>query len=128
MESTANALCRDEAIRSVAGAEIPNHLRDSILRLVEQQAIEAEEQARALAEAQGGPSRGRDTWEMDGEHDDDADVRRVRVAGAGDASGDEDAEGDKEKTVDVGRISISDDSDCRDIKSNHSMDLVTDTM
>lgn len=39
---------------------------------------------------------------MDGEHDDDADVRRVRVAGAGDASGDEDAEGDKDKTVDVG--------------------------
>lgn len=92
--------CRDEAIRSVAGAEIPNHLRDSILRLVEQQAIEAEEQARALAEAQGGPSRS--TWEMDGEQDED-DVRRVKVGGAGDASGDEDAEGDKDKTVDVSR-------------------------
>lgn len=81
----------------MAGTEIPNHLRDSILRLVENQAIEAEEQARALAEAHGT----RLVPELDVEQDED-EGRRVRVAGEGDASGDEDAEGDKDKTVDVG--------------------------
>lgn len=95
-----DGLLRDEAISTVAGTEIPNHLRDSILRLVENQAIEAEEQARALAEAHGG---GRASWDVDGEQDED-DTRRVRLAGEGDASGDEEAEGDKDKVVDVREV------------------------
>lgn len=91
----------DEAISSVAGTEIPNHLRDSILRLVENQAIEAEEQARALAEAHGtSPSR---YLEVDGEQDEE-EGRRVRVAGEGDDSGAEDAEGDEDKMVDVSSL------------------------
>lgn len=91
----------DEAISSVAGTEIPNHLRDSILRLVENQAIEAEEQARALAEAHGTTRQ----LDMDGEQDEE-DGRRVRVAGEGDDSGAEDAEGDEDKVVDVRSIPL----------------------
>jgi hypothetical protein len=83
----------------LGGAGIPNHLRDSIFRLVENQAIEAEEQERALAEARGEPSRGRRQYD-DVDHDEE-DHSRVRVVGEGDASGDEDVEGDSDKVVDV---------------------------
>ena len=89
----------DEAIATLGGAGIPNHLRDSIFRLVENQAIEAEEQERALAEARGEPSRSRRQYD-DHDHDEE-DVSRVRVVGEGDASGDEDIEGDADKIVDV---------------------------
>jgi activating signal cointegrator complex subunit 2 len=67
--------------------------------LVENQAIEAEEQERALAEARGESSRGRRVYD-DVDHDEE-DVSRVRVVGEGDASGDEDVEGDADKVVDV---------------------------
>jgi len=89
----------DEAIATLGGAGIPNHLRDSIFRLVENQAIEAEEQERALAEARGEPSRSRRQYD-DLDHDEE-DVSRVRIVGEGDASGDEDVEGDADKVVDV---------------------------
>jgi hypothetical protein len=89
----------DEAIATLGGAGIPNHLRDSIFRLVENQAIEAEEQERALAEARGESSRSRRQYD-DHDHDEE-DVSRVRVVGEGDASGDEDIEGDADKVVDV---------------------------
>jgi hypothetical protein len=89
----------DDAIAEIGGAGIPNHLRDSIFRLVENQAIEAEEQERALAEARGESSRGRRVYD-DVDHDEE-DVSRVRVVGEGDASGDEDVEGDADKVVDV---------------------------
>jgi len=92
-------MTRDEAIATLGGAGIPNHLRDSIFRLVENQAIEAEEQERALAEARGEPSRSRRQYD-DLDHDEE-DVSRVRVVGEGDASGDEDIEGDADKIVDV---------------------------
>jgi hypothetical protein len=117
---------RDDALASIGGAGIPNHLRDSIFRLVENQAIEAEEQERALAEARGdrrtrghGPDhhddhdqgqgsrpprdRGHDT-DLEG---DDEDTSRVRVLGEGDNSGDEDAEGDKDKVVDVSLFPVA---------------------
>jgi hypothetical protein len=88
----------DEAIATLGGAGIPNHLRDSIFRLVENQAIEAEEQERALAEARGEPSRSRRQYD-DHDHEEE-DITRVRVVGEGDAS-DEDIEGDADKVVDV---------------------------
>lgn len=84
---------RDEAISAIAGTEIPNFLKDSIARLVENQEIAEEEERRALAETRG-VRPGQDM-------DDEDEIRRVKVAGEGDASGDEDAEGDKDKTVDV---------------------------
>lgn len=67
--------------------------------MVENQAIEAEEQERALAEARGEPSRSRRQYD-DLDHDEE-DVSRVRIVGEGDASGDEDIEGDADKVVDV---------------------------
>ena len=94
----------DEAIATLGGAGIPNHLRDSIFRLVENQAIEAEEQERALAEARGEPSRSRLHYD-DLDHDEE-DVSRVRIVGEGDASGDEDIEGDADKVVDVRLFSL----------------------
>jgi len=94
----------DEAIATLGGAGIPNHLRDSIFRLVENQAIEAEEQERALAEARGEPSRSRRHYD-DLDHDEE-DVSRVRIVGEGDASGDEDIEGDADKVVDVRLFSL----------------------
>jgi hypothetical protein len=38
--------------------------------------------------------------------DDDEEVSRVRIVGEGDASGDEDTEGDKDKIVDVSLLPI----------------------
>ena len=98
LASSIRLINRDEAIAEIGGAGIPNHLRDSIFRLVENQAIEAEEQERALAEARGESSRRRIYDDVD--HDEE-DVSRVRVVGEGDASGDEDIEGDADKVVDV---------------------------
>jgi hypothetical protein len=94
-------MCRDEAIAEIGGSGIPNHLRDSIFRLVENQAIEAEEQERALAEARGESTRDRSRRAYDDLDLDEDDVNRVKIVGEGDASGDEDVEGDKDKIVDV---------------------------
>jgi hypothetical protein len=100
-------ICRDEAITAIGGSSISAHLRDSIFRLVENQAIEAEEQERALAEARGEsrPSAHDRTRPYD-DMDDDEEVSRVRIVGEGDASGDEDTEGDKDKIVDVSLLPI----------------------
>lgn len=95
----------DDALASIGGAGIPNHLRDSIFRLVENQAVEAEEQERALAEARGDrvrPTQRRD-YDLDGDGEEE-DLSRVRIVGEGDASGDEDVEGDKDKVVDVSHL------------------------
>jgi activating signal cointegrator complex subunit 2 len=71
------------------GQTIPDHLRASIMRLVESQAEEEAAQARAIREAQGLPPIVED--------DDDGfgDVRgRVRIGGDGEESGGEE-DGDK---------------------------------
>lgn len=66
---------------------------------MENQAVEAEEQERALAEARGDRDRpSRRDIDLDGEEEY---VSRVRIVGEGDASGDEDVEGDADKVVDV---------------------------
>jgi len=97
----------DEAIVEIAGSGIPDHVRQSISRLVENQVMEAEEQERVLAESRGEPVRPRDrdrdrSRVYDDVDDDEEDVHRVRIVGEGDASGDEDVEGDSDKVVDVG--------------------------
>jgi hypothetical protein len=92
----------DEAIVEIAGSGIPDHVRESISRLVENQVLEAEEQERVLAEARGEPVRPRDRARVydDVDHDEE-DISRVKIVGEGDASGDEDIEGDSDKVVDV---------------------------
>lgn len=79
------------------GESIPDHLRESILRLVENQKIEAEAEARAIAEARGQVYRPpRDDNAADGDDlDDDAVKLRVRDRSGGDESGEEDESGDK---------------------------------
>ncbi len=79
------------------GESIPDHLRESILRLVENQKIEAEAEARAIAEARGQVYRPpRDDHAADGDDlDDDAVKLRVRDRSGGDESGEEDESGDK---------------------------------
>lgn len=94
----------DEAIVEIAGSGIPDHVRQSISRLVENQVMEAEEQERVLAESRGEPVRPRDSGRSrvyDDVDDEEEDVHRVRIVGEGDASGDEDVEGDSDKVVDV---------------------------
>lgn len=79
------------------GEAIPDHLRESILRLVENQKIEAEAEARAIAEARGQvyrPPRADDTADGD-DLEDDAVKLRVRDRSGGDESGEEDESGDK---------------------------------
>lgn len=66
--------------------------------------MEAEEQERVLAESRGEPVRPRDSGRSrvyDDVDDEEEDVHRVRIVGEGDASGDEDVEGDSDKVVDV---------------------------
>jgi hypothetical protein len=96
----------DEAIVEIAGSGIPDHVRESISRLVENQVLEAEEQERVLAEARGEPVRPRDRARVydDVDHDEE-DISRVKIVGEGDASGDEDIEGDSDKVVDVSHTS-----------------------
>ncbi|KAL1408153.1 hypothetical protein Q8F55_004957 [Vanrija albida] len=73
----------------VVGNEIPDNLRASILRLVDQQAEEAEEAARAVAEARGlAPPRPR-RHEGDDEDDMDGDLGPAVRLADGEASGDE---------------------------------------
>ncbi|WOO77510.1 CUE domain-containing protein 3 [Vanrija pseudolonga] len=81
----------------VVGKEIPDNLRASILRLVDQQAEEAEEAARAVAEARGlglAP-KPRRLYLGDDEDDIDSDVGpTVRLAADGEESGDESDDGE----------------------------------
>jgi hypothetical protein len=44
--------------------------------------------------------------------DDDEEVSRVRIVGEGDASGDEDTEGDKDKIVDVRPLLVPESKEC----------------
>ncbi|ORX36173.1 hypothetical protein BD324DRAFT_528654 [Kockovaella imperatae] len=69
------------------GQTIPDHLRDSIMRLVESQVEEEAEREAALREAHGAASR-----EMS--DDEESQVSRMKIAGDGEESGEEE-EGDK---------------------------------
>jgi len=73
------------------GQTIPDHLRASIMRLVQSQAEEEAAEARAIREAQGLPSRERDEWE---DYEEDAGVDRLKIGGDGEESGGEE-DGDK---------------------------------
>ena len=77
------------------GNTIPDHLRESIMRLVETQAEEAEEEARALREAHGFDD------DQDGEDGEpQTEGKKLGVAGDGEESGDE-VEGDKVVVSDI---------------------------
>jgi hypothetical protein len=73
------------------GQTIPDHLRASIMRLVQSQAEEEKAEAQALREAQGLPSRERDEWE---DYEEGQGVDRLKIGGDGEASGGEE-DGDK---------------------------------
>lgn len=91
-------ICRDTALPQVAS--IPDHLRESILRLVQSQAEEEEERERAVAEAHsGGMVRGEDP-------DEEETLPRVKISGEGDNSDAEEGEGDTANVVDVSDIYV----------------------
>ncbi|ORY21467.1 hypothetical protein BCR39DRAFT_553549 [Naematelia encephala] len=79
-------LGKDESALPSVGTAIPDHLRASILRLVESQAEEAEAQAQALREAHGLPD------DVDEEDDNSG---PVRLLGDGEESGDDEVDGVK---------------------------------
>lgn len=99
-------LGKDESTLPQLGNSIPDHLRDSILRLVETQKEEAEAEARAIAEARGGvylpQTRDDDGDDLDESTGDGAPSLRTKGGVDGDDSDAEEETGDK--IVEVGTV------------------------
>lgn len=92
-------LGKDESTLPQLGNSIPDHLRDSILRLVETQKEEAEAEARAIAEARGGvylpQTRDGDGDDLDERTEGGAPSLRTKGGVDGDDSSAEEESGDK---------------------------------
>ncbi|GFZ48978.1 hypothetical protein JCM24511_06727 [Saitozyma sp. JCM 24511] len=106
-------LGKDESTLPQLGNSIPDHLRDSILRLVETQKEEAEAEARAIAEARGEvylpQTRDDDGDDLDESTGDGAPSLRTKGGVDGDDSDAEEETGDKivERRPSLGQSSIN---------------------
>ncbi|RSH90085.1 hypothetical protein EHS25_001418 [Saitozyma podzolica] len=106
-------LGKDESTLPQLGNSIPDHLRDSILRLVETQKEEAEAEARAIAEARGGvylpQTRDDDGDDLDEGTGDGAPSLRTKGGVDGDDSDAEEETGDKivERRPSLGQSSVN---------------------